>query len=444
MTDHAATLNMLEDLAKVAKARGASGYVFEHRATDGNDVKVRLGEIEAIESANPEGISIRVHFGSRIGVASTDSVQYQNLVHSLDRAIAMAKVSSQDKNKALTDPDDIAKDFPDLETNDPRVVDTETLIKNAKAVEAAALSDSRIINSDGGGASTDRSVFTMVCSNGFSAQQISSSHSFYASVIAGTKDAMETDYAQSFAIWYDDLKNPEEIGKLAAERTASKLNSIKMQTGRFPVIFDPRISGSLVRIFSGCVAGNAAFKKTTFLHDKMEQRIFPKGVSIVDDPLILRGLGSESFDRDGVGRKKMLLVEDGVLQSWITNVESARKLKMRSTGHANGLGNAHMSAGILNPDELIADIKEGLYVTGFMGTKASAMTGEYSSGASGFLIKDGKVTPQAVSEVTIAGTLSEMFAQVVAANNLDLGEFRTKSSILAPTLRFDCMTIGGK
>jgi PmbA protein len=182
----------------------------------------------------------------------------------------------------------------------------------------------------------------------------------------------------------------------------------------------------------------------TFLRDKMGQRIFPAGVNIVDDPTIPRGLGSGVFDIEGVARRKLLLVEDGILKTWTTGVESARKLKTRSTGHASGNGNLSMTPGKLSPAELIADIREGLYVTEFMGGGGNILTGDYSRGASGFVIRDGKVTEQAVSEVTLGGTLGEIFANLAAANDFDPRDFLRKGKTLAPTIRVEGLTIGGK
>lgn len=435
-------LNILNDLARDAKKLRVSAFSFDHSASNAVAVGVRNGTIETLEGESPSRVSIEVHLGKRAGYAHSDSLAYADLKMALQEAVAKARISSQDKNKALTDAEDIATEFPDLDLNDPYEPSTEELLARAQAVEGAARANPKIINGDAV-AGYQHSTSTMVASNGFSAQEKNSQHYFYTTVIAGTKDAMERDSASTSAVWHTDLDTAEYVGKKAADSTIAKLNSEKMKTGTYPVVFDPEVSGSLVGAFIGAISGNAVFTKSTFLLNQMNKQVFPKGFDIIDDPLVLRGLRSGAFDADGVGRKKLVLVEDGILKTWITGVQSARKLKIKSTGHASGPGNVHMTPGSVSVKDLIADIKDGLYVTGFMGGGANPMTGEYSRGAAGFRIRNGIITAEAISEVTIGGNLSKMFASITRADNLNLEDFKRKSRILTPTLRVEGMTIGG-
>jgi PmbA protein len=258
---------------------------------------------------------------------------------------------------------------------------------------------------------------------------------------------MERDYDYSYVRHGADLESPERIGRKAAERAVARLNPRKVSTRKVPVVFDPRVASSLVGHLASAVNGSSIARKVSFLKDKLGQKVFADGIRIVDDPLRKRGLRSHPFDGEGVAGKAMALVEDGVLQTWILDCATARELGLKTNGRASrgvssapspSSSNLHMEAGKVGPQDLIADIKDGFYVADLIGSGANMVTGDYSRGASGFWIENGKIT-YPVSEVTIAGHLTDMFRNLTPANDL---EFRYATN--APTIRLEGLTVAGQ
>ena len=264
--------------------------------------------------------------------------------------------------------------------------------------------------------------------------------------IAGEGTGMERDYDYSAAIHASDLEAPEKIGQSAGERAVKRLNPRKVTTRKVPVIFDPRVAGSMIGHLSSAINGASIARGTSFLKDKLGEQIFANGIIIIDDPLRRRGLRSHPFDAEGVAVKRRALVEDGRLTTWLLDCATARELNMTTTGHAArgvssspspGASNLHMEPGNVTPQQLISDIADGFYITDMIGSGANTVTGDYSRGAAGFWIEKGELT-YAVSEVTIAGHLSEMFRELTPANDL---VFRYGTN--APTLRIDGLTVAG-
>jgi PmbA protein len=287
----------------------------------------------------------------------------------------------------------------------------------------------------------------LVTSHGFTGAYLGSSHSVSMTAIAGDGTGMERDYDYSSVRHLSDLEGPEKIGRTAGERAIARLNPRKVTTRKVPVVFDQRVAGSLVGHLASAVNGASIARKASFLRDKLGKKIFADGIRIIDDPLRKRGLRSHPFDGEGVAGKRIALIDDGVLTTWILDCSTARELGMKTTGHAArgtspvpspSASNVHLEAGKLSPAELIADIKDGFYVTDLIGHGANMVTGDYSRGASGFWIENGQCT-YAVSEVTIAGTLADIFRSLTPANDL---EFR--HGINAPTLRIEGLTIAGQ
>jgi PmbA protein len=257
---------------------------------------------------------------------------------------------------------------------------------------------------------------------------------------------MQRDYDYASAVHLSDLEDAAGIGRSAAARAVARLNPARPATARLPVVYDPRVSAGLVGHFVGAVNGAAVARGTSFLKDRMGTQVFPAGIAIIDDPRRVRGLRSRPFDAEGVPTRALTLVEDGVLRSWVLDSRSARQLGLRTTGHAGrgtsgppspGTTNLHLAPGRLTPAELMADIAEGLYVTELIGMGVNGVTGDYSRGAAGFMIRNGQLA-EAVAEVTIAGTLQEMFAHLTPANDL-----RFRRGTDAPTVRIDGMTMAG-
>ncbi|HSA83162.1 MAG TPA: metallopeptidase TldD-related protein, partial [Geminicoccaceae bacterium] len=341
----------------------------------------------------------------------------------------------------------IARDLPELDLDDGQEPSAEALGDLAAAAEDAALAQPRITNSEGAEASGSRSRTTLVASNGFVGSTARSSHSLSAAVVASANGAMERDYDFATVIRAKNLPDPAELGRRAAERAARRLNPRKVRSQSVPVVLDPRIAGGIVRHLASAISGPAVARGTTFLKDKLGERIFPPGVTIVDQPLRPDGLRSRAFDAEGIAAAPRKLIDDGVLTTWLLDCAAARQLRLETTGHAaRGVSsppapapsNAWLEPGANTAEDLISDIKEGIYVVEMLGMGINYVTGDYSRGAAGFWIQDG-VLDWPVSEITIAGNLTEMFQHLTPADDL---EFRY--GIDAPTLRIDGMTVAGQ
>ena len=303
-----------------------------------------------------------------------------------------------------------------------------------------------VTNSEGGGASAGLVVTALATSTGFRGGKRSTSHGLSASVLAGTGGDMQRDYAWHSARYLADVESAAAIGRRAGERAVARLNPLKLASAAMPVVFDPRVSASLLGHLVGAITGSAIARGTSFLKDKFGQAILPLGLSLIDDPLRPRGLRSRAFDGEGLPAHRTAIIAQGVLTNWLMDSASARQLGLAPTGHASrgtsgppgaGTSNLHLEGGTATPAELIADIKQGIYVTELIGMGVNGLTGDYSRGASGFLIENGEIT-RPVAEITIAGNLIAMFQNLAAANDL---QFRHASN--APTLRVDGMTVAG-
>jgi PmbA protein len=359
----------------------------------------------------------------------------------------MARAAPEDRYAGLADEAMLAHDFPDLDLIDPDLPTVAQLEAMAREAEAAALAVKGVAKSGGASASAGIGGMVLVTSHGFRGAYLGSSHGVSMTAIAGEGTGMERDYDYSSVRHASDLESPQKIGRTAGERAVERINPRKVTTRKVPVVFDPRVAGSLVSHLASAANGASVARKTSFLRDKMGQKLFADGIRIIDDPLRKRGLRSHPFDGEGVAGKKLALVDDGVLRSWILDCSTARELGLSTTGHASrgvsstpspGASNLHLEAGTLSPGALIADIKDGFYVTDLIGMGVNMVTGDYSRGASGFWIENGKRT-YAVSEVTIAGHLLDIFRTLTPADDL---EFRY--GINAPTVRLEGLTVAGQ
>ncbi len=324
--------------------------------------------------------------------------------------------------------------------------DSAALLARAALAEDAAMAVRGVTNSEGAGAGWSRVETVLVTSAGFSGAYVRTSHSVSATALAGEGVGMQRDYDYASAPHLADLEDAATIGRVAGERAVARLNPQRPATAKLPVVFDPRVAGSMLGHLAGAINGAAVARGTSFLKEKLGQRVFAPGVDIVDDPLRVRGLRSRAADGEGVATRACTLVEDGVLQTWLLDSRSARQLGMRSLGQA-GRGtsgppspvttNLFMRAGALSPAALMSDIRLGLYVTEMIGMGVNGITGDYSRGAAGFMIRDGAIA-EPVAEITIAGNLVEMFAHLLPADDL-----RFRRGTDAPTLRIEGMTVAG-
>jgi len=363
----------------------------------------------------------------------------------VERAIAMARVVPEDPFAGLADT--AAPPEPDnLDLEDPTEPSAEDLLNRAAAAEDAAMAVKGVTNSEGAEAGFGRTEIFLVTSAGFTGRRAGTSHSVSAAAVAGTGTGMQRDYDYHSTVHLSDLDDPAAIGRSAGERAVTRLNPSRPKTARLPVVYDPRVAGGLVGHLLGAINGSGVARGTSFLKDRMGERIFAPGIAIHDDPRRVRGARSRVFDGEGTPTQARALIEDGVLTTWLLDTRSARQLGLKSTGHASrGTGgppspsatNVYLAAGRLTPGELMADIKLGLYVTELIGMGVNGVTGDYSRGAAGFMIRDGAIA-EPVAEITIAGNLKEMFPNMTPANDL-----RFRRGTDAPTVRVEGLTIAG-
>ena len=406
----------------------------------------RLGRIEKLERSESYDVGLRVMVGRHQAIVSSNEKNPDRIDEIVERAVAMARAVPEDPYCGLADPADLARSWPDLDLADPVEPPAETLIARAAAAEDAARAVPGVTNSEGAEASWSRSRIALAASNGFAGTYIRTGQSVSASVLAGEGTGMETDYDYTSAVYAGDLEDAATVGQRAGERAVRRLHARKVPTCRVPVVFDPRVAGSLLGHLIGAISGPSVARGTSFLRDRLGAQIFAKGITIIDDPHRQRGLRSRPFDGEGVRNQRRAIVAEGVLQTWLLDLASARQLGLHTTGHASrGTGgppgpsptNLWLEPGAVTAAELMDDITAGFYVTGLMGMGVNGVTGDYSRGASGFWIENGQRS-YPVSELTIAGNLKEMFLHLTAANDL---KFRTGMD--APTLRIEGLTVAG-
>jgi PmbA protein len=443
-------MDTLSSLLSKARAYGADSADALLVETVEVSVAERLGKPEGLERSENQAVGLRAFVGQKQAIVSATDLAESSLDQLAVRAVAMAKAAPPDPDASLAPPQLLAKTFPELDLLDPVEPETSWLERQCKIAEDAALSVAGITNSEGAHAHYSRSrVSLAIAGSGgviFEHSYPTSHFSLSVSVLAGSGTGMERDYEFSSAHHRADLWTPEKIGKEAARRTLARLNPCKARSAKVPVVFDPRVAKNLIAILATAISGAAIARGSSFLKDAMHEPIFPAGVTVIDDPHIKRGQGSKPFDGEGVRNGKRAVVENGTLKSWLLDIRTAAKLGLTTTGHASrGLAsspspsptNFYMQPGSLSPQELIKDIKSGFYVTETFGMGVNTTTGDYSQGASGLWIENGEIA-YPVSEVTIAGSLRDMFAHATPASDLAF-----RYSINAPTIRIDSMTVAG-
>ena len=431
------------DSAMKAGADAADALFVENISAS---VSYRLGKLEDVERSESADLGLRVFVGNKVAFVSSCDFSSDALAGLPGRALAMARLAPEDKYAGLAPKDRLAKNIPVLDLEDKAEPAPETLVDRARDCEAAALAVPGVTNSEGGGASFSRAAVALATSEGFYGRYAGTSHGIGVAVLAGEGTGMERDYDQASARHAGDLKSAAEIGASAGERAVKRLNPRKVKSQSVPVIFDIRESAGLLGHFAGAISGAAIARGVSFLKDRMGQPVFGPDITVMDDPHRLRGQRSKPFDGEGVANQRRALIDKGRLTTWLLDCASARQLGLETTGHAaRGTGgpphpsasNLYMEPGALSPEELIADIKQGFYVTELMGMGVNGVTGDYSRGAAGFWIENGQIA-FAVSEVTIAGNLKDMFLNLTPASDL---VFRYGTN--APTIRIEGMTIAG-
>ncbi|MEL6476233.1 MAG: TldD/PmbA family protein [Pseudomonadota bacterium] len=415
-------------------------------STASTNITIADSSLEEAERAESTDFGLRVLVGQRQACVSSSNPDPAVIAEMATRAIAIAREAPEDPHCGLLPAEEVTAVQRNLDLLDPAPEPSpDTLEDMAREAEAAALAVSGVTQVESASAAAGQSTISLAATNGFAGSYTRSMTSVSASAIAGEGLGRERDWCAETRRHRADLPSPTEIGRLAGERAVERLSPRKPPSGAFPVLYDVRIAPGLVRHLLGAINGSAVARGASWLRDAMGEQVLPKGVSLIDDPLILRGLSSAPFDAEGIAGRARPLVEEGVLQSWVLDAATARKLGMQSTGHARrgtssppspGVTNVRMEAPGRPRAELIAEMGTGLIVTGMIGSSINPTTGAYSRGASGLWVEDGEIA-YPVNEVTVAGSLPEMMKTLIAAD--DAEAYR---AISAPSLLVEGLTIG--
>ncbi len=434
-------------LVAAAIAAGADAADALYIGDASTSVALRLGKLEDVARSEGEEIGLRVFIGQRSASVSSSDLSADTIAALVERAVAMAREAPEDQWAGLAPADRLLRGgVPRLDLDDAGDPSPAMLRERALAAEDAARAVIGVTNSEGGGASAGRSTIALATSTGFAAGYGATSYGCSASVIAGEGAGMQRDYAFRQSRHLGDLEGSESIGRRAGERAVARLNPQRLPSGPMPVVFDKRVGASLLSHLIGGITGSAVARRTSFLLDRLGEAVFAEGVTIHDDPHRPRGLRSRPFDGEGLATAPTAIIDDGVLTRWLLDSASARQLGLEPNGHASrGIGgapgagatNLFMAAGTTSRDALIGGIAHGVYVTELIGHGVNGVTGDYSRGASGFLITDG-VLGGPVHEITIAGNLADMFRQLTPADDLELIR-----SVEVPTLLVEGMTVAG-
>jgi PmbA protein len=434
-----------EKLVAQARAAGADAADAIYVGERSSGVQVRKGSLEDVHRSEGEEIGLRVFLGSKSASVASSDLSDPALSALVSRALAMAGEAPEDPFAGLAPPELLmAGALPELDNWDSQEPEPAALKARALEAEGAALAVAGVTNSNGGTASASASTIALATSHGFAGAYRASGHSCSASVVAGEGAGMQRDHAWHSARHVEDLEDAAEIGRRAAERAVARLGNVRVTPGPLPVLFDPRVAGSLLGHFAGAITGSAIARKTSFLLDRLGEPVFARGVTIRDDPLRQRGLRSRAFDGEGLPVRPMDVVADGVLTTWLATSADARQLGIAPTGHAvrgtggapgAGPSNFYLAAGPRSREELLAAFPRAILVTELIGHGVNGVTGDYSRGAAGFLIEHGEIAGP-VSEITIASNLKDMFLTLEPGSDL-----RFRRGVDCPTVLVPEMTV---
>ncbi len=438
--------SLLQETLQNALKRGADEADVLYVQGTSLSLSCRNQQIEELERSEGRDLGLRVFMGKRQAIVSTNDFSKESLLSLTDRALSMAKQVPEDPFCGLASKEDLAQTYGTYESHDP-LEDTEAfLVEEAKVCERAALAVEGVSKSEGVEASWGKSLIMLATSTDFYGSYEDSSRSLSVSMIAEKKGKMEQDYAFTSAIFREDMASPEAVGREAGERVVKRLSPKKIHSTKIPIIYEPRVGSSLLGHLASAINGASIARRTSFLKDDLEKKLFSEKVMILDDPHIRRGLRSRGFDMEGSATRPLPVIEDGILKTWILDTRTARQLNLKTTGHASrstggiphpSVSNFFMKPGTMTPQDLIKGISCGFYVTDLMGSSVNLVTGDYSRGAIGFMIENGEIT-YSVSEITIAGNLRDMFLNLTPCNDLV-----HRYGIDVPTLMIEGMTIAG-
>jgi PmbA protein len=424
---------------KEALAQGASAAEAAADLAQGLAVGVRLGEVETLEQTRDKGLSVTVYFGTHTGSASTTDLSPNAVRDTVRAACTIARYTSEDDCAGLADPERLARTVPDLDLLHPWHPGADRAIDIARECEAAArAADKRITNSEGASVSTYEGLEVYANTLGFVGTLAGTRHNISASVIAEDGGGMQRDYWFTVSRRAEELEAPAAVGKRAAEGALSRLGARKLSTRRAPVVYLAPVASSLIKHFIGAIRGESLYRGASFLLDQLGKPVFAPHVRIHEQPHLKRALGSAAFDNEGVATSARDIVRDGLLQGYVLDSYSARKLKMQTTGNAGGVHNLTIDTGVLDLAGLLKQMGTGLLVTELIGFGVNSVTGDYSRGATGFWIERGEIA-YPVEEITIAGNLKDMFRGIVAiGNDVDL-----RRNIRTGSMLLDNITIAG-
>lgn len=431
--------NVVEDTLTFAKQQGATGAEASISKVQGIAVGTRLQEIETLEFTNDGGLGIVVFVGNKKGSASTADLSPEALKLTVTKAIEIAKYTNEDECAGIADKDLIATDFPDLDLYHPQVLDAEYALDQALKCETAGLEHSDlIVNSDGASYNANVGVRVYGNTQGINAGYPSTRYSLSCVLIAQQKDDMQRDYAYTVARDANQLDTPKQVGVEAAQQTLSRLGARKIATTKAPVLFHRDIASGLFGHLVAAVSGGSLYRKSSFLLDSLGKELFPSWLNICERPHLLQGLASANFDSEGVKTFDMDIIKDGTLANYLLTSYSARKLGLRSNGHAGGIHNCIVSDTGQSDDELLRQMNTGLIVTELMGQGVNIVNGDYSRGAAGFWVENG-VIQYPVHEITIAGNLKDMFKNIVAIGK----QKEVRGALQTGSVLIDNMKIAG-
>ena len=425
-----------------ARKRGASQCEVDASQNRGLSTAVRLGEVDTVEYQRDRGVAVTVYFGKRKGSASTADLSAQAVRDTVEKASTIASYTAEDECAGLADPEELARDIPDLKLDHPWSITPDEAVSLARSCEAAGLAvDSRLTNSEGASVSTQRNVRVYGNSHGFLEGYATTSHSLSCVLLAQQGDDMQRDYWYSTVRNANDLQSHEEIGRTAAERALRRLGGRRLTTRKAPILFAPELARGFFGHLTAAIRGSAQYRKSSFLLDAAGQQVLPSFVQFDERPHILQGLASSPFDEEGVVTRDRTLVRDGVLQGYVLGSYSARKLGLKTTGNAGGIHNLLVSAPTKSVtfEALLKQMGSGLFVTELMGQGVNPVTGDYSRGASGFWVENGTIT-YPVHEITIAGNLKPMYMDIVALGT----DVDTRGAIRSGSVLLQEMTIAGE
>ncbi|MCY7355643.1 MAG: metalloprotease PmbA [Lysobacter sp.] len=433
----AATAQGLLDRCKAHGATQAEVACSEER---GLNVNVRMGAVETVESTRDRGIAVTVYFGHRKGSASTADLREESLDATVAQACAIATFTEEDPAAGLADAELMATDIRDFDSWHPWAIEADRAIDLALACENAGREfDKRIENSDGASVGSGESLSVYANTHGFVGRERDTQHSIGCALIAGRGDGMQRDGWYTTALSSDRLEAAASVGRRAAERTVARLQPRSLPTAEMPVLFAADLARSLIGHLLGAVSGGALYRRASFLIDHAGKQIFPAWMRIDEQPFVQGGFRSSSYDAEGVATHESPLIAEGVLQRYVLGSYSARKLGLQTTGNAGGVHNLEVSANAGGFDELVAGLPRALLVTDLMGQGVNNVTGDYSRGAGGFLIENGKIS-YPVDGITIAGNLKAMFAAIEAVGS----DVDPRSHIRTGSILVGKMTVAGE